>query len=184
MRARAAVPASTSSPVTRRGDERRAKNRKPNPNRVAGAAAIVDNSGRRTCSGRITYRYLTSLSTPSTSPSNGTARGISPLARDFTYSWLRTYQRLFDPILARSSTLADLRLAPRAGRARLVRAAMTACYYRAYFAGERDQFRARVGNQFPGSRRFPRHLYSPFPNCENVIVTPKLTLHWDMIGEF
>src|SRR6516165_12191862 len=71
------------------------------------------------------------------------------------------------PILARSSTLADLRLAPRAGRARLVRAAMTACYYRAYFAGERDQFRARVGNQFPGSRRFPRHLYSKNVRVKN-----------------
>ena len=48
MRGRAAVPASTSSPVRSEVIEAKPKS-KPNPIRVACAGAIVDNPGTRAC---------------------------------------------------------------------------------------------------------------------------------------
>ena len=43
---------------------------------------------------------------------------------------------------------------------------------------------AKLALTFLGLPRSPRCRYSPFPNCGKAIVTPKLTLHLDAIGEF
>ena len=43
---------------------------------------------------------------------------------------------------------------------------------------------AKLALTFLGLPRSPWCRYSPFLNCGKAIVTPKLTLHWDAIGEF